>query len=221
MSRYDFPRPSLLSMTATVPLLEVRGLACLRGEASLFENLGFALGPGEALQVEGANGTGKTSLLRILAGLTPPDEGEVLWRGQRISDRRADFHAQLAYLGHHLGLKHELTVAENLKAAVAIQSIGAAPDRLDEALAQVRLTERASLPVRVLSAGQKQRVAVARMLLLGAVLWILDEPFTALDAAGVAMVSALIEAHLDRGGVAILTSHQAVPLGPNLRRLGL
>ncbi len=208
-------------MTMAYPLLAARGLACLRGEAMLFEALDFALAAGEALQVEGANGVGKTSLLRIVAGLTPPDAGEVLWRGQRIGDCRSAFNAQLAYLGHHLGLKHELTVEENLKAVAAIQGTGATPHRLNEALAQVRLAERADLPVRVLSAGQKQRVALARMRLLGAVLWILDEPFTALDAAGVALVSELIQEHLNRGGVAMLTSHQAIPLGSALRKLRL
>lgn len=208
-------------MTATVSLLEVRGLGCLRGEITLFENLGFTLEAGEVLQVEGANGAGKTSLLRIAAGLTPPDEGEVLWRGERIAGRRSEFNRQLAYLGHHLGLKYELSAEENLRAAAAIQGAGADPGRFAEVLAAVHLTEKAELPVRVLSAGQKQRVALARMLLLGAMLWILDEPFTALDKSGVALVSGLLRAHLDRGGVALITSHQAVPLGPNLRRLGL
>lgn len=208
-------------MTTTTLLLEARGLGCLRGEVTLFENLSFTLGAGEVLQVEGANGAGKTSLLRIVAGLTPPDEGEVLWRGERIAGRRSAFNTQLAYLGHHLGLKFELSAEENLRAAAAIQGAGADPGRLAEVLAAVHLTEKAELPVRVLSAGQKQRVALARMLLLGAMLWILDEPFTALDKSGVALVSGLLRAHLDRGGVALITSHQAVPLGPNLRRLGL
>lgn len=208
-------------MTAITPLFEARALGCVRGEVTLFESLSFTLDAGEALQVEGANGAGKTSLLRIAAGLTPPDEGEVLWRGERITGRRSVFNAQLAYLGHHLGLKFELSAEENLQAAAAIQGDGVDPGRVEQVLASVQLTDKADLPVRVLSAGQKQRVALARMLLLGSVLWILDEPFTALDKSGIALVSGLLQAHLDRGGVALITSHQAVPLGPNLSRLGL
>lgn len=196
-------------------------MGCVRGEAALFENLSFSLNAGEALQVAGSNGTGKTSLLRIVAGLTLPDEGEVFWRGDSITARRAEFHGQLAYLGHHLGLKAELTVVENLRVIAGIHGIPAAAPDLDEVLDRVRLDHRADLPVRALSAGQRQRVALARMLLLNAVLWIMDEPFTALDAAGVTLVKALAEAHLERGGLVILTSHQAVTLGAGLRKLEL
>jgi heme exporter protein A len=208
-------------MTEKVSLLHARDLSCYRGEVCLFENLGFELSAGEALQVEGANGAGKTSLLRIIAGMTPPDEGDVLWRGESIQDRRSDFNAQLAYLGHHLGLKHELTVEENLRASVVIQGAADSLGRLTDILRQVGLSERADLPVRVLSAGQKQRVALARMLLIGAVLWVLDEPFTALDAGGIGLISDLVGHHLDRGGLAVMTSHQAIPLGSRLRRLEL
>jgi heme exporter protein A len=179
------------------------------------------LSAGEALQVEGANGAGKTSLLRIIAGMTPPDEGDVLWRGESIQDRRSDFNAQLAYLGHHIGLKHELTVEENLRASVMIGGATDSLGRLEDVLRQVGLSERADLPVRVLSAGQKQRVALARMLLIGAVLWVLDEPFTALDAGGIGLISELLGHHLDRGGLAVMTSHQAIPLGSRLGRLVL
>lgn len=208
-------------MPPAAPLLEARRLTCVRGEASLFEDLSFSLNAGEVLQVAGANGTGKTSLLRIVAGLTLPDEGEVWWRGASIAARRAEFHGQLAYLGHHLGLKGELTVLENLRVITAIHGVLAAASRMGEVLERVRLDHRADLPVRALSAGQRQRVALARMLLLNAVLWILDEPFTALDVAGVALVKALAEEHLERGGLVILTSHQAVTLGADLRKLEL
>jgi heme exporter protein A len=208
-------------MTQTVSLLHARELTCYRGEVCLFENLDFGLSAGEALQVEGANGAGKTSLLRIIAGMTPPDEGEVLWRGESIEARRSDFNTQLAYLGHHLGLKHELTVEENLCAAIVIQGAADSLGGLADVLRQVGLSERADLPVRVLSAGQKQRVALARMLLIGAVLWVLDEPFTALDAGGIGLISELLGRHLDCGGLAVMTSHQAIPLGSRLRRLVL
>ncbi len=206
-------------MSETVSLLQVRGLSCYRGEVCLFENMEFSLRGGEALQIEGANGAGKTSLLRIIAGMTPPDEGDVLWCGGRIQDRRSDFNSQMAYLGHHLGLKYELTVEENLRAAAVIQGGANSLDFLADVLQQVGLSDRADLPVRVLSAGQRQRVALARMLLIGAVLWILDEPFTALDAGGIVLISELLGYHLDRGGLAVMTSHQSIPLGSRLRRL--
>lgn len=206
-------------MSPRVSLLQASGVTCYRGETCLFESLGFELMAGEALQVEGANGAGKTSLLRIVAGMTLPDEGDVLWRGEKIQDRRPEFNAQLAYLGHHLGLKYELTVEENLRAAVVIQGAAQSLKDLPEVLFRVGLAERADLPVRVLSAGQKQRVALARMLLIGAVLWVLDEPFTALDASGIGLIGELLEQHLDRGGLAVMTSHQAIPLGSRLRRL--
>lgn len=208
-------------MAPPVPLLEVRRLACARGEARLFEDLDFALDAGEALQVQGANGAGKTSLLRILSGLTLPDEGEVYWRGKNIALHRPEFHAQLAYLGHLLGLKAELTVTENLRIATGMQGLAGSASRIVEVLNKVDLDHRADLPVRALSAGQRQRVALARLLLLNAVLWVLDEPFTALDAAGVLLVRALAEQHLEQGGLVILTSHQAVTLGVGLRKLEL
>lgn len=207
-------------MTPPVPLLEARGLCCVRGEATLFEHLDFALTAGEALQVEGANGSGKTSLLRIVSGLTLPDEGEVRWRGANIMERRAEFHGQLAYLGHHLGLKLELTIEENLRLALGIRSV-CTESRLQSVLEAVRLDHRSDLPVRALSAGQRQRVALARMLLSEAKLWILDEPFTSLDRAGVELVLTLAEEHLLRGGVMVLTSHQTVSLNGRLRKLEL
>ncbi len=207
-------------MTSPIPLLEARALCCVRGEASLFENLGFSLTAGEALQIEGANGSGKTSLLRILAGLALPDEGEVLWRGANINERRSEFHGQLAYLGHQLGLKSELTIEENLRLALGVRSVRPR-SRLATVLEAVCLDHRADIPVRALSAGQRQRVALARMLLSEAVLWILDEPFTSLDMAGVELVQILAVDHLLSGGVMVLTSHQSVSLKGRLRKLEL
>ncbi len=208
-------------MTVPRPSLEVRGLTCLRGESVLFEQLDFSLSVGEALHVMGANGSGKTSLLRIVAGLMLADEGEIYWRGQPLERQRSAFQAQLGYLGHHLGLKAELSVRENLKASLGLQGLRLDDNRLMAALAGFDLSERADLPVRALSAGQRQRVALARLLLLEAELWILDEPLTALDGPGVAQLERLAEAHLQAGGMLLMTSHQAVQLGPHLRTLSL
>jgi heme exporter protein A len=188
----------------------------------LFEGLSFGVSPGEALQVEGANGSGKTSLLRILAGLLPPAEGEVVWEGERISgSQRARYLGGLAYLGHNLGLKADLTVLENLRMAAALAGRVGTESDLRFALDQLGLEDRAELAVRVLSAGQRQRVAMARLLISGARLWILDEPFTALDAAAVSQVVSLLENHLAQAGLAVLTSHQPVALSRGLRSLVL
>jgi heme exporter protein A len=203
------------------PVLQARKLECLRGENLLFSGLSFGVAPGQILQVEGANGSGKTSLLRILAGLSPPSDGEVLWRGENVANRRAAFFAEIAYLGHHLGLKAELSVSENLRLAFALNGVPHSPERLDGALAKVGLAGREDLPVRALSAGQRQRVALARLISSGAALWILDEPFTALDVGGVALVRELLEEHAERDGLAVLTSHQAVELRSGLSKLVL
>lgn len=208
-------------MSGTLPLLQAHRLECIRGESLLFSELSFAVAAGQILQIEGANGSGKTSLLRILAGLTPPCEGEVTWRGEDIAHSRSTFFAELAYLGHHLGLKAELTVAENLRLAFAMNGVPHSEERLAASLIEVGLEGRDELVVRALSAGQRQRVALARMLAANALLWIMDEPFTALDVSGVALVQRLLEDHAERGGLAVLTSHQAVELRHGLTRLTL
>lgn len=213
--------PPGLSSCGTSILLQALHLECLRGENLLFGELSFGVAAGEVLQIEGANGSGKTSLLRILAGLSPPTEGEVWWRGQAIAGRRAVFFAEIAYLGHHLGLKAELTVRENLRSALALQGVPHCPELLEDALATVGLADRADLPVRALSAGQRQRAAMARMAASKATLWILDEPFTALDRSGVALVQELLERHVAGGGLAVLTSHQPLELGRALNKLRL
>jgi heme exporter protein A len=208
-------------MTGTSPLLEAEQLECLRGDIPLFSGLNLGVAPGQIMQIEGANGSGKTSLLRILAGLSPPSEGEVRWRGQSVARKRAPFFAEIAYLGHHLGLKAELTVSENLKFGAALNGVRPTPEQLEQALEQVGLADRMDLPVRALSAGQRQRVALARLLSSAATLWIMDEPFTALDVGGIALVQRLLEEHAERGGLAVLTSHQAVELRGGLVKLSL
>lgn len=194
------------------PILEVSGLECLRGERTLFTHLSFTLASGMALQVEGPNGAGKTSLLRILCGLSLPSEGVVRWQGDDIRRIRAEFIDELVYIGHSHGVKGDLTPLENLDIA---RSLGGTSTGISsaEALAVLGLAGYEDLPCRLLSAGQRRRVALARLLVVEARLWILDEPYTALDTSGIATVERLIAGHLTSGGLAVLTSHQALTLG--------
>ena len=202
-------------------MLQAHGLACIRGDRRLFSGVDLAIAPGQWLQVEGANGAGKTSLLRILAGLSPAAEGRIEWEGQPVADVRDDFHARLLYLGHAPAIKDDLSALENLQTAAAV---GGRP--LDEATAlaalrRIGLKGREDLPSRVLSQGQKRRVALARLLCGQARLWILDEPFVALDVGAVDMLCGILDEHIGRGGMLIFTSHQAVQLKGNGGRLEL
>ncbi|WP_133717534.1 cytochrome c biogenesis heme-transporting ATPase CcmA [Methylocaldum gracile] len=203
------------------PTLQARGLECVRSDSLLFSDLNLSVRAGQVLQIEGPNGSGKTSLLRILAGLTPPSDGEVLWRGESIARRRSAFLSEVAYLGHQLGLKAELSVEENLRLSLALNGLSFSPESLAEALRTVGLTGREDTPARALSAGQRQRIALARLIMSSAKLWILDEPFTALDVGGVSLVETLLEAHLSCGGLAVLTSHQTVRIDRRLVKLPL
>jgi heme exporter protein A len=188
-------------------MLEALELDCERGGRTLFRSLSFALEPGERLRVAGANGSGKTSLLRILCGLLAPSAGEVRWKGEAIRDLREDYARELLYLGHAAAIKDELTAAENLSIAC---SIGGAPvndKEIQDALA--RFAVPAATPVRRLSQGQRRRAALARLALSEArPLWLLDEPFTALDLQGMVALKDLIEGHTARGGAAVFTTHQ-------------
>ncbi|WP_077730739.1 cytochrome c biogenesis heme-transporting ATPase CcmA [Methylocaldum sp. 14B] len=203
------------------PTLQARGLECVRSDSLLFSDLNLSVRAGQVLQIEGPNGSGKTSLLRILAGLTPPSDGEVLWRGENIARRRSAFLSEVAYLGHQLGLKAELSVEENLRLSLALNGLSFLHESLAEALRTVGLTGREDTPARALSAGQRQRIALARLIMSSAKLWILDEPFTALDVGGVSLVETLLEAHLSCGGLAVLTSHQTVRIDRRLVKLPL
>lgn len=193
-------------------MLEVRNLECVRGDHRLFTGLNFALEGGELLRLRGSNGSGKTSLLRTLCGLLEPAEGEVLWRGENIRAQRDEFNAELLYLGHTNGVKAELTGFENLRTSNALSGYTLEDAQLYDALAEIGLSGREDLPTQVLSQGQKRRVALARLLLSKAALWVLDEPFTALDVAAVAQLAKLIEAHLQRGGMVVYTTHQEVEM---------
>lgn len=191
------------------PILEADNLECTRGDRWLFSGLCFKLSSGQLLHIEGANGCGKTSLLRILCGLSLPADGEIRWRGRPIQQARQQFLEELVYLGHHIGIKGELTPLENLTLASRLYRIRPNAD-LNQILIRAGLDGYQNALARTLSAGQRQRIALARLLLQEATLWILDEPFTSLDQAGIAWVQTLLEEHLARGGMAILTSHQPV-----------
>ncbi len=190
-------------------MLAATDLACFRGDRLLFRNLNLRVDAGQALQVRGPNGCGKTTLLRILCGLTAPENGTIRWRGRVLRPLDPDFLHALRYIGHSDGVKLELSPRENLRVAMALDT-GADEAELASALARLDLADFMDVPCRTLSAGQRRRVGLARLTLGGARLWLLDEPFTALDSAGTGTVQALLEAHLDDGGCAVLTSHQAI-----------
>ncbi len=196
-------------MTRPEPHLVGHDLHLWRGERALFEGLRFDVAQGGCLQVTGPNGAGKTSLLRALCGLLPFERGRVAWRGQDVRADRYAFHADVAYLGHETGLKSDLDAVDNLYYEVGVRRA------VDRGMA-VAVLERVGVghvmhqDLRQMSAGQKRRVAFARVLLSAAPLWLLDEPTSNLDAAGQALVSELIDAHLAAGGIAVVATHQAL-----------
>lgn len=199
-------------------MLEAAQLACQRGEAVLFRGLSFSLSPGEAVVIRGPNGSGKTSLLRILAGLATPIEGSVRWRG---SDNARARQLEMAYIGHTPPLKDELTVLENLEIALALDAIPCERSALLEMVKTVGLAARRNLPVRHLSQGQRRRIGLARLMLSKRPLWLLDEPATALDVAGVSQFCVVLDRHLEAGGMALLSTHQELPLAKPPRVLEL
>ncbi len=191
----------------------VSNLSCARGDKHLFSGVSFSLQPGQWLHLEGNNGVGKTSLLRLVCGLSALEEGEITWNNQAVSKDPQTFRANLAYLGHQLALKDDLSPLENLQIDAAIVGRQLTASDAKQALAQMGLRGRENLPVRVLSQGQKRRTALARLLVSSAKLWILDEPFVALDTMAQNALSEVINAHLAKQGMVLLTSHQAVSLG--------
>ena len=203
-------------------MLSVSNLSCVRADHTLFRGVGFDLAPGECLHLEGGNGVGKTSLLRILAGFSPAAQGQVRWQGELLGSSACSLSQDLLYLGHQLALKEELNALENLQAGAAIAGTPAAAAAALAALQRLGLGSRAALPVRVLSQGQKRRVALARLLLQTQPLWLLDEPFVALDGPAQQLVATFMATHLARGGMVLFTSHQPVDIGGRSRsyRLG-
>ncbi|MFU8790231.1 MAG: cytochrome c biogenesis heme-transporting ATPase CcmA [Methylobacter sp.] len=194
--------------TPSTHSLEGIGLSCIRDDRVLFEQLAFELVSGQVLLLEGKNGSGKTSLLRILCGFREADAGNIYWCGDAVND--SAFYAQMAYVGHLDGIKKELTVLENLKMSLALSSAGTYS--IDQALAKVHLTGYDDVLVQTLSAGQKRRLSLARLLITENVLWILDEPFTSLDKQGIALIETLMTEHCANGGMIVLTSHHDIDL---------
>lgn len=203
-------------------MLEISKLACTRGDHLLFSDLSFSLSAGELLQVEGANGSGKTSLLRTLCGFMMPTAGEIRWRGQNTRKLGEDFHAEMIYLGHLNAIKDELNALENLRIGAGLSGSIVEDSQVIAALRRMGLRGRETLPVKVLSQGQRRRVALARLLFSTAPLWILDEPLTALDVGAVGLMQDLIGEHLAKGGMVIYTTHQPLEVaGVTTRRLSL
>lgn len=202
-------------MSLQPPLLSASDLECRRGRRRLFHGVSLALGPGRALLVAGRNGSGKTTLLRALCGLTRPERGEIAWRGRSIRSHRDEYNAELLYLGHANALKDDLTAEENLVNAMAIGG-GEGGGDARRALADLGLEACAGLPAKSLSQGQRRRVALARLWLSRArPLWVLDEPFVALDAESAETLRLLLERHLDDGGALVFTTHQEIILAPD------
>ncbi len=191
--------------------LSVKNLACRRGERLLFRELSYDFSSGDFVQIEGYNGIGKTSLLRILAGLAEQSAGEVRWDSELISKQREIYHQDLLYLGHLAGVKPELSAWENLQFYQRISQAEQGNDVLWNVLEKVGLLGREDLPTAQLSAGQQRRIALARLWLSRAPLWILDEPFTAIDKKGIGILTALFEKHVEQDGIVLLTSHQDIP----------
>ncbi|HYN25390.1 MAG TPA: cytochrome c biogenesis heme-transporting ATPase CcmA [Pyrinomonadaceae bacterium] len=193
-------------------MLEADYLECMRGDRRLFSNLKFSLQPGTLLQLTGPNGSGKTSLLRMICGLLAPTQGEIRWLGANIRSLGEEYFAALTYIGHRNGLKEELSPMENLRISNGLAGIAVSQHDCQGMLQTMGLAGRENLPARLLSEGQRRRSALARLLAGRTALWLLDEVFTSLDSTAVALVKRLIEGHLGSGGMAILATHHELDL---------
>lgn len=198
-------------------ILSGHDLCLLRGDRCLFQGLEFALEPGNLLMVEGPNGSGKTSLLRGIAGLLHFESGHVEWRGQSVREDYQAFRSEMVWFAHRVGFKSDLNLVENLGFESTLRATHA--DRFEAVLEKLGLKRLVALPFRSLSAGQQRRVALARMLLARANLWMMDEPFTNLDRAGQELVVTLMREHLERGGLGIVASHQHFDIDGRTRRI--
>ena len=195
-------------------LLEARAVTCTRGVATLFRDVSFSIAAGEWIALRGANGTGKTTLLRCIAGLTRPDSGDVMWNGEATRGDAAAFHGELLYAGHAAGIKDDLSAEENLRDALQLRGAAVDAQAVRAALAEAGLDKRRHLPARRLSAGQRRRIGLARLALDPASVWALDEPLTALDDEGQRHFTGLLQRHLARGGIALVATHHAFDVAP-------
>jgi heme exporter protein A len=200
--------------------LSVEKVHVWRGERHVLKGLSIAVRARELLHISGPNGTGKTTLLRVASGLLRPEQGSVSWLGQQIRQSPVQYQAQMAYSSHEPALKGDLTALENLRFAVALKRRVTIPE-LRIVLDRTGVGPVADLPTRVLSAGQRRRVALARVLAMNATLWLLDEPYSNLDAAGSELMSELLQAHVQGGGVAVVVAHHSLELDCDVRRLEL
>ncbi|WP_371189553.1 cytochrome c biogenesis heme-transporting ATPase CcmA [Thalassotalea maritima] len=206
----------MTALANTPYLLQAEQLTCIREDRILFDELSFTVSAGDIIQVEGANGTGKTSLLRILSGLSQPYSGDVLYQQQSINDISEEYYQDLLFLGHLPGVKGEMTSEENLQFYLSLH--GQDPARAEQTLDIVNLYGFEDAKASHLSAGQHRRIALARLWQTNAKIWILDEPFTAIDKAGVRQLESLIQAHAQQGGCVIMTTHQDLQMDSNLYR---
>lgn len=202
----------LSGIALTSNMLSAQGLACIRGDRVLFRNIDFALAPGGLLYVLGENGSGKSSLLRLISGLLVPETGSVSWCGEKVKRASESYQSDLLYIGHLNGLKDDLTAIENLQISGRLAGCHTDIPSALAALKAIGIERCADLPVRVLSQGQKRRVALARLWLTKSPLWILDEPFAALDTLSVEILASHLSHHLINGGMAIITTHQDVAI---------
>lgn len=190
-------------------MLEVKKISGQRGERHLFSNLTFTLAQREVLHIQGKNGVGKTTLLRMLCGLARPQSGEILWDGTKISENLLEYFQSLIYIGHETGIKEDLTALENLSFINVLYGSQTSKS-IEEILQIFQISQFSNVQCRHLSAGQKRRVGLARLLLSNARLWLLDEPFTALDSNAQNTVLSVLAAHLENGGMCAVTSHQPI-----------
>ncbi len=193
-------------------MLQGINLACVRGDRELFKDVNFSLETGSLMQVRGPNGSGKTSLLRMLCGLSSPAAGEIRWHGEAIRPLNEDYFAAMTYIGHLSGTKDDLTVIENLRISSALSGFEISSDQASEALEYIGLGGREHLLVKVLSQGQRRRVALARLLTCKTPLWILDEPLVALDVTAVKLIQGVLEQHLQQNGMIVMTTHQEIDI---------
>jgi heme exporter protein A len=203
-------------------MLEAINLGCVRGDRRLFKDVNFSLEPGTFLQIQGPNGSGKTSLLRIICGLLAQVEGEIRWQGANIRSLGEEYFTAVTYLGHRNGVKDELTALENLRVSNALNGVEVSISKARSVLKQMGLGGRELLPARLLSEGQRRRVALARLVVCNTSVWLLDEVLTSLDKTATLLVKSLIEEHLTNGGIAVVATHQELGLSAgSLQRLEL